>query len=98
MVYSSLEDFANSPYWVAWRNVEIKGEKKKIPYTMRQPTSHHNRIYDNAKVNDPSTWLSMADAFELHRNMVNGTGGGVGIMLGIETGRDERLGGIDLDT
>jgi putative DNA primase/helicase len=79
----ALDLFATERLWVAWVE-ECRGQKPtKTPY--RSPGQR-------AKSNAPRTWLTRTAAETLARRIVNGSAGGIGIMLG--SGR----GGVDLDT
>ena len=90
-----LGDFLDRPVWVAWRNEpranKTTGEVKitKVPYC---------GINRQAKSSDPSTWIGLDNADKLQRQIVNGSGGGIGICMGFEAGAGMCLGGIDLDT
>ncbi len=89
-----LCDFQDRPVWVAWRNeprTNKTGQTKitKVPYC---------GVRREAKSNDPSTWIGLDDADELRKQIVNGSGGGIGIFMGFDAGSGMRLGGIDLDT
>ncbi len=88
-----LDDLANSPIWVAWREETRKrkeGRKAKVPYS-----PHTGR---GARVpSDPSTWGTRKQAYRRWRKL-NGDGqkGGVGIVLG-ELDEGHVLMGLDLD-
>ncbi len=85
---SPLDQFAQDPRWVAWRN-EQRGEKlTKVPYC---------RFDRKAKADDPGTWVVRAAAEQAAKKLVNGKGGGIGIELG-DLGGDLFMCGIDLDT
>jgi hypothetical protein len=79
---------AAEPRWVNWRN-EQRGERlTKVPY---QPNNQR------AKADDPTTWTTRDAVADAVPNIVNGLGGGVGIVLG-HIGADLHLCGLDLDT
>ena len=77
------------PRWVAWRNEMRNGKPTKVPYS---PHTGHE-----AKADDSRKWNTRTAAEARVRNIVNGTGGGIGIQLG-DLGDGTALGGIDLDT
>jgi hypothetical protein len=82
-----LDAFASEHRWVAWCN-ELRGRKPtKVPYA---PSGKR------AKADDPST-CTRAEAEARAAKIVNGLGGGVGILLG-DLGADTFLAGIDLDS
>jgi hypothetical protein len=83
----TLVDFVGRRQWVAWRNEKRGNVLTKVPYSSPQR---------QAKSDNPDTWLSHDEAAAVARTIVNGSGGGVGIMLG--SCGDELIGGIDLDT
>jgi putative DNA primase/helicase len=84
-----LDDLADDAIWVAWRN-ERRGNK-----TTKVPISPNG---DNAKTDDPDTWGDLRRAKAAANEMLNGQGGGIGVMLGVEIGNSTALGGVDLDT
>jgi putative DNA primase/helicase len=85
-----LDDLADDPVWVAWRN-EPRGDKlTKVPYSPHSGGA--------AKSDDPATWGAQAEAAARVKKIVNGLGGGIGVMLGIACDARTALGGIDLDT
>lgn len=88
MVMTALDDLAQRPRWVCWRNEKRNGRTTKVPY------SPHGGM---AKADDPATWGTRADAAEAARRLVNGDGGGVGFELG-DIGLGLYLAGIDLDS
>lgn len=83
----NLADLAHDRRWTAWRNEENDGDLIKTPY---------QRAGRRSASDDPSTWLTHAEAIAVAEGIVNGTGGGVGIWFGDH--RDTWLAGIDLDT
>lgn len=85
----SLADLNDRPVWLAWRG-ELKGDLvQKIPY------SPHGGMGDTS---DPKTWGVRSAAEKVAAKIVNGLGGGGGVVLGIGCGEGLRLGGVDLDT
>jgi hypothetical protein len=75
--------------WVAWRNEMRNGKLTKVP---------HDPVRGGfARANNPTTWGSKNDAESLARRIVNGAGGGIGIVLG-DMGDGRALGGVDLDS
>lgn len=87
----AFERFENCCRWVAWRNEprNDSGKLTKVPYA---PSSGQR-----AKSDDPNTWGSRFEAEALAGRIVNGQGGGIGIMLG-DLGDGTSLVGVDLDT
>ena len=66
---TALDQHAEEPRWVAWRN-ERRGDKlTKVPYCATDK---------KAKADDPATWLCRAEAERVAAKIVNGLGGGVG--------------------
>jgi putative DNA primase/helicase len=85
---TSLDDLVAKQRWVAWCN-ERRGEKlTKVPYCGEGR---------KAQANNPKTWRTRRDAEACARAIVDGLGGGIGIMLG-DLGEDLALFGVDLDT
>jgi primase-polymerase (primpol)-like protein len=84
----ALAILADEPRWVAWRSELRGGKPTKIPYAPRG---------GKAKADDPSTWGIRTAAEVRAREIVNGSGGGIGIQLG-DLGADLHLVGIDLDS
>lgn len=82
-----LTTLLDRPQWVAWRNELRGGKLTKVPY--RAPGYW-------AKSDDPQTWIAHDHAAAVSEKIVNGAGGGVGIVLG-RCG-DFWLAGVDLDT
>ncbi len=85
---TALDFHAQDARWIAWVNQVRAGKTTKIPKSPRG---------GNAKVDDPATWGTRAEADACARRVVNGRGGGSGIVLG-DLGADVHLGGIDLDS
>jgi hypothetical protein len=83
----TLGDLVAHPQWVAWRNQMRKGKLTKVPFC---------GVDQEAESDDPSTWRPHDDAAAVAEAIVDGTGGGVGIMLG--GCGDTWLAGVDLDT
>ena len=75
--------------WVTWRNELRNGKPTKVPYSPRNDRK--------AKADDPATWGTRAEAEATVPRLVNGTGGGIGLQLGV-LGDGRAIGGIDLDT
>src|SRR5262249_20654846 len=89
---ASLLDFSERPVWLAWR-YELRdqdGEPTKVPYDPKNGR--------RGKSNDSATWGTLPVAKQRAKQIINGLGGGVGIVLGVDRDDDLRLGGIDLDT
>jgi putative DNA primase/helicase len=92
---NNLEDLAEMPRWVAWREEERQradgtSVKTKIPY---DPNSN-----GQAKIpTDPATWSTRAKAERRWRRLDDGRPGGVGIVLG-DLGNGHTLMGVDLDS
>src|SRR5438094_10493139 len=84
-----LSDLADRSVWLAWRN-ELRGDRvTKVPY---------RAVGQHAKSDDPATWIGLEPAGELAEKIINDSGGGIGVILGIDCGDGWLLGGIDLDT
>jgi putative DNA primase/helicase len=86
---SALEWLAADSRWVGWRNETVSGRQTKVPYSPAWSGT--------AKTDDPLTWGTRTAAQAWAGKMVNGVGGGVGIVLG-DLGADLHMAGIDLDT
>jgi putative DNA primase/helicase len=90
----TLDDLANEPRWVAWREESPKPGRPptKVPYQRDGRT--------RAKNNDPRTWCTRAEAeAALPRLLAGGKAGGVGIILGASAlPCGAFLAGLDLDT
>jgi hypothetical protein len=85
---TALDAFAGEPRWVAWRPELRDGKLTKVPFT--DPKR-------KAQADNPKTWRIRQDAEASAQKIVNGAGGGVGIMLG-DLGDGTMLIGVDLDT
>src|SRR3954467_14184732 len=83
-----LIDFAGERRWVAWRNETRNGRPTK------GPDCHPSR---RASHSDPQTWLTLSEAEGLAEEIINGQGGGIGVMLGAGILPDFSLGGLDFD-
>jgi hypothetical protein len=83
----TLADLVPFPQWVAWRNEKRGDDVTKVPYVSATR---------QAKSDDPTGWLPHDAAVPVRDSIMNGAGGGVGIMLG--PCGDLWLAGIDLDT
>ncbi len=83
----ALTDIKFKRQWVAWRNEQRKGTLTKVPYAApgRQ-----------ARTNNCTTWLTYDRAAKVADKIVDGAGGGVGIVLGRVD--DDCLAGVDLDS
>ena len=88
MTVAAFDPFVATARWVCWRLERRRGTLAKVPYC---PTG------GLAKADDPRTWDTRAAAEARAVTLVNGSGGGVGIVLG-DLGDGTSLGGIDLDT
>ncbi len=84
---ATLTELRPRQQWVAWRNETRGGKTTKIPYVSASR---------KAEADNPATWLSHDQAASVAKEIVNGSGGGVGIELG--KCDDKHLIGIDLDT
>jgi hypothetical protein len=84
---TALDDLAAMPRWVAWHGEMRGGKLTKVPYAPQG---------GKARANDPQTWGTRDAADGMARQIANGNGGGVGIVLG-DLGDGSVLGGIDLD-
>ena len=85
----ALTTLAEHARWVTWRNELRNGKSTKVPYS---PRNGHK-----AKADDPTTWGTRAEAEAAVPRLVNGSGGGIGLQLGV-LGDGRAIGGIDLDT
>jgi primase-polymerase (primpol)-like protein len=85
---TALKDFADVRRWVAWRHELRAGKPTKVPFA--DPKR-------KARTDDPKTWRVRRDAEACARQLVNGVGGGIGIVLG-DLGNGRVLIGVDLDT
>ena len=84
---TALIDLIERRQWVAWRNELRDGKQTKVPYCAA------SRLAESDK---PDTWMPHDQAVPVAQAIVNGTGGGVGLMLG-RCG-DLWLAGADFDT
>jgi hypothetical protein len=96
MRVGSLDDLADLPRWVAWREEERERQdgskyRTKIPYDP-------NRLNEQARIpTDPATWATRAQAERRWRKLDDGQcRGGIGIVLG-DLGNGYYLLGVDLD-
>ncbi len=87
---AAFETLAAERRWLNWRN-EKRGNDDRLTKVPYQPSALR------AKADDPSTWTTRAAVEAGVPNVVNGLGGGIGIVLG-DLGDGSGLGGIDLDT
>ena len=85
----SLAELNGLPRWVAWRSENRNGRATKVPY---DPNT--GRL---AKADDPATWAQKHVAQDRAARIVNGSGGGIGVMLG-DLGDGRAIGGVDCDT
>ena len=85
---TALDAFANKPRWLAWRNELCNGRLTKVPYA---PDG------GKADVGDARTWGTLRAAEARAREIANGHGGGIGVVLG-DLGDDSYLCGVDLDS
>ena len=85
----ALSMLAERVRWVTWRNELRNGKQTKVPYSPRNDR--------RAKADDPATWGTRTEAEAAVARLVNGSGGGIGLQLGL-LGDDLAIGGIDLDT
>ena len=83
---TALNDFCSANRWVAWRPEQRDGKWTKLPYFAQ------GRL---AAANNPATWRCHDEAAMVAEAIVNGHGGGIGIMLGPFEG--DCIAGIDLD-
>jgi predicted P-loop ATPase len=85
---TALKDFGDLPRWVGWRCELRAGKPTKVPFA-----DPHRK----ARTDDPKTWRVRRDAEACAQQVVNGAGGGIGIVLG-DLGDGRALIGVDLDT
>jgi len=85
----ALTTLAEHVRWVTWRSELRNGKPTKVPYSPRNDSK--------AKADDPTTWGTRAEAEAAVPRLVNGSGGGIGLQLGV-LGDGRAIGGIDLDT
>jgi hypothetical protein len=88
MSAAAFADLNAARRWVLWLD-EMRGRKPtKVPY---QITGR------KAKADDPATWATRAEVERAAPRIVNGSDGGIGIVLG-DLGGDTCLCGIDFDS
>lgn len=82
----NLQDLADAPRWIAWRQESrgANGKPTKVPY---------GRAGIKAEADNPSTWCTRSDAERLKSVRAYD---GIGLELGALS-EDEHLAGIDLD-
>ena len=85
----SLAELSALPRWVGWRIEMRSGRPTKVPY---DPATGRCAASDSA-----ATWGSKQAAQQWAFRHVNGSGGGIGVMLG-DLGDGRALGGLDFDT
>jgi predicted P-loop ATPase len=85
---SAFDALADDCRWVAWRNEPRGNKPTKVPFA--DPRR-------KAQANKPATWRIRRDAEACAQKIVNGLGGGIGIVLG-DLSDDRVLIGVDLDT
>lgn len=88
---TTIASLADLPRWVGWRNEPRADDPiklTKIPYQLDG---------QKAAANNPRTWTTRAKAESAVPKIVNGHGGGIGIVLG-DLSNGYMLTGIDLDT
>lgn len=92
MTVAAFDPFKTDRRYLAWRNEVIRQKDServtKVPYGRG---GHH------AKSNKPETWIVRHEAEALAQRIINGRGGGIGIVLG-DIGHDLHLAGLDLDS
>lgn len=87
---TSLDELAGENVWLAWRNETVGERVTKVPY------SASGRGKGDSS--NPETWGIRDAAQQRASQIVNGLGGGIGVVLGIDCDEGLRLGGVDLDT
>jgi putative DNA primase/helicase len=85
-----FDSLGNERRWVAWRTEQRGGRGKPTKVLYSSPGLR-------AKADDPTTWVTRAEAEATAAKIVNGRGGGIGCELG-DVGDGKYLAGIDLDT
>jgi hypothetical protein len=88
---SALSRLDDMPRWIVWRNEPRQDDPTKLTKVPYQPNGW------KASSTAPATWVRRGRAEDAVPAIVNGTGGGIGIVLG-DIGNDTVLAGIDLDT
>ena len=92
MIGRCLDDLAEEPRWVVWRNEPRQDDPTKLTKVPLQPDGR------KASSTEPTQWVVRAKAETAVERIVNGhLGGGVGVVLG-EVEDDMLLSGIDLDS
>jgi putative DNA primase/helicase len=86
-----LDDLAGEPRWVVWRSEARQDDPEKMTKVPYQPDGR------KASTINPQNWVNRAKAEAAVETIVNGQGGGIGIVLG-ELGDDAMLAGVDLDS
>jgi AAA domain len=90
----SLDDLAELPRWVAWRE-EIRERQDGSKYPAKMPYDPNSN--GQARIpSDPATYGTRAEAQRRWRELDDGSCGGVGIVLG-DLGTGYHLLGVDLD-
>ena len=79
---------AGTSRWLIWREETRGGRPTKVPYAVGG---------GHASATDPSTWRTRREAEAFARRFLNGSAGGIGIVLG-NIGADTYLCGLDLDS
>ncbi|SEN57867.1 putative DNA primase/helicase [Gemmobacter aquatilis] len=77
----------DAPIWTAWREESRGGRVTKVPY---------RTTVDNSASDDPSTWITRAEARNVAARLKTDGRKGTGVFLGGDT--DLLLGGVDLDS
>src|SRR4051812_14840277 len=88
VVMTGLDSLAAELRWLGWKNEQRGKNITKVPYVAPGR---------RARANDPTTWRTRRDAEACAMRIVNGLGGGVGIVLG-DLGANRYLCGLDLDS
>jgi len=91
MLKSALSRFDDLPRWLVWRNEPREDDPTKLTKIPYQPSGR------KASITAPTTWVTRAKASAAVKTIVNGQGGGIGIVLG-ELDDDTMLTGVDLDS
>jgi hypothetical protein len=88
---SAFADLVDAPRWVIWRNEPRSDDPQQLTKVPYRPDAR------KASSTTPSSWRTRAVAGAALPKILNGRGGGLGIVLGdLEDGT--MLAGIDLDT
>jgi len=88
---SALSRFDDLPRWLLWRNEPRQDDPDKLTKVPYQPNGR------KASSIAPATWVTRSRAEAAIESVVNGQGGGIGIVFG-ELGDGTMLAGVDLDT